>query len=100
MPKKISRKQFMGFGAALAGATGFASGGLDTLVSAQPVPGAGSGVAADLIVRNARVITMDPARPRAEALAVKDGRFIAVGSDRKSTRLNSSHLVISYAVFC
>src|SRR2546426_7856887 len=25
---------------------------------------------------------------------------IAAGSDRKSTRLNSSHLVISYAVFC
>src|SRR5256885_15613287 len=24
----------------------------------------------------------------------------AVGGDRKSTRLNSSHLVISYAVFC
>src|SRR5256885_9799404 len=24
----------------------------------------------------------------------------AVGEDRKSTRLNSSHLVISYAVFC
>src|SRR5688500_17876451 len=24
----------------------------------------------------------------------------ALGSDRKSTRLNSSHLVISYAVFC
>src|SRR5205807_7692568 len=24
----------------------------------------------------------------------------AAGSDRKSTRLNSSHLVISYAVFC
>src|SRR5256885_5075622 len=24
----------------------------------------------------------------------------AVASDRKSTRLNSSHLVISYAVFC
>src|ERR1039457_7333221 len=24
----------------------------------------------------------------------------AVGIDRKSTRLNSSHLVISYAVFC
>src|SRR5256885_5270620 len=33
------------------------------------------------------------------------GRLVAVGStavrvDRKSTRLNSSHLVISYAVFC
>src|SRR6266566_5735453 len=25
---------------------------------------------------------------------------LALGSDRKSTRLNSSHLVISYAVFC
>src|SRR2546426_8014701 len=30
------------------------------------------------------------------ALAVFDGRM----GDRKSTRLNSSHLVISYAVFC
>src|SRR5256885_11887700 len=27
-------------------------------------------------------------------------RFKARGPDRKSTRLNSSHLVISYAVFC
>src|SRR5256885_11415780 len=25
---------------------------------------------------------------------------VAVSADRKSTRLNSSHLVISYAVFC
>src|SRR2546426_7948452 len=25
---------------------------------------------------------------------------LAAGQDRKSTRLNSSHLVISYAVFC
>src|SRR5256885_12756460 len=28
------------------------------------------------------------------------GRSPRRGSDRKSTRLNSSHLVISYAVFC
>src|SRR5256885_3381380 len=28
------------------------------------------------------------------------GLGIFVGGDRKSTRLNSSHLVISYAVFC
>src|SRR5256885_6773889 len=26
--------------------------------------------------------------------------LVGIGSDRKSTRLNSSHLVISYAVFC
>src|SRR5256885_8866696 len=28
------------------------------------------------------------------------GRDVRRGQDRKSTRLNSSHLVISYAVFC
>src|SRR3989442_4444271 len=28
------------------------------------------------------------------------GRTIAAGRDRKSTRLNSSHVRISYAVFC
>src|SRR2546426_5966639 len=30
----------------------------------------------------------------------QDGRSRPVFPDRKSTRLNSSHLVISYAVFC
>src|SRR5690242_21606727 len=31
----------------------------------------------------------------------KDGKIRALGvSDRKSTRLNSSHMSISYAVFC
>jgi predicted amidohydrolase YtcJ len=43
--------------------------------------GAGPGVIADLIVTNARVITIDPALPRAEAFAIKSGRFIAVGSN-------------------
>src|SRR5256885_12505226 len=38
---------------------------------------------------------------RADAEQLADGRLGAVGGeDRKSTRLNSSHLVISYAVFC
>src|SRR5688500_3181560 len=36
----------------------------------------------------------------AEAIKLKGGAGWAVGLDRKSTRLNSSHLVISYAVFC
>src|SRR2546426_3650979 len=35
------------------------------------------------------------------ALAPDQNRRVGVGdADRKSTRLNSSHLVISYAVFC
>lgn len=33
----------------------------------------------DLIVRNAKVITLDPQNRIAEAVAVKDGRFVAVG---------------------
>src|SRR2546426_6805660 len=37
----------------------------------------------------------DPARGSPEAWIVMRAR-----TDRKSTRLNSSHLVISYAVFC
>jgi predicted amidohydrolase YtcJ len=34
----------------------------------------------DLIVINAKVTTMDPAQPTAQAFAVRDDRFIAVGS--------------------
>src|SRR5207253_10865561 len=36
--------------------------------------------------------------PRGAAL--HDGTFEAEAADRKSTRLNSSHVAISYAVFC
>src|SRR5918994_3199968 len=77
---KYSRKEFLGLGAALAGATGLSSAGLDTIVAAQPTVGSGAGVAADLIVLNARVLTGDTSLPRAEAFAIKNGRFIAVGS--------------------
>ena len=37
--------------------------------------------AADLVARNANVYTADPQVARAEAFAVRDGRFIAVGSN-------------------
>src|SRR5256885_9801753 len=37
---------------------------------------------------------------RAQQLARVGRGPAAIGGDRKSTRLNSSHLVISYAVFC
>src|SRR5947209_13945635 len=33
-------------------------------------------------------------------LAYQDGTMLAINEDRKSTRLNSSHANISYAVFC
>ena len=41
----------------------------------------GNGQTADLVIRNAHVYTVDKARPRAEAVAVKDGKIIFVGSD-------------------
>src|SRR5207249_12019359 len=34
------------------------------------------------------------------ARAARGARLLADGQDRKSTRLNSSHVSISYAVFC
>jgi len=37
-------------------------------------------MSADLIVTNAKIYTMDPAHPTAEAFAVRDGKFLAVGA--------------------
>ena len=41
------------------------------------------GEPADLILRDGRVVTMDAARPEAEAIAVKGDRILAVGTDRE-----------------
>ncbi|MEM1312909.1 MAG: amidohydrolase [Pseudomonadota bacterium] len=37
--------------------------------------------AADIVLLGGRITTMDPARPEATALAVRDGVFVAVGAD-------------------
>src|SRR5574337_1627814 len=42
----------------------------------------------------------EPPTPRTEILAHLFDRLHSMGTDRKSTRLNSSHHSISYAVFC
>src|SRR2546426_8038328 len=48
------------------------------------------------------VIVMPETTPAVKVAGVKKwgGEVVLAGRDRKSTRLNSSHLVISYAVFC
>jgi predicted amidohydrolase YtcJ len=96
--KKISRKQFFGFGAALAGGIGIAKSpsalglanpaGPNVHASAAGQPPAG--VEPDLIVTNARVYTVDPTLPRAEAFAVKGHRFLAVGSSADIRNLAST----------
>lgn len=42
-----------------------------------------SGTAPDTIFHNGRITTLDRANPVANAVAVKDGRFIAVGTDQE-----------------
>src|SRR5438094_6887754 len=37
----------------------------------------------DLLIRNAKVWTVDERRPTAEAVGVRDGRIVAVGDDRE-----------------
>ncbi|HKE29901.1 MAG TPA: amidohydrolase [Bryobacteraceae bacterium] len=68
MPTRTSRRDLL----AITGA------GLLTppLRAQQPQTTAGP----DLVVFNARIITVDPTLPRAEAFAIKNGRFVAVGS--------------------
>src|SRR5688500_19547377 len=53
-------------------------------------------------VREHAAITLfrPAARPVSDRDVEQDARRGAGSADRKSTRLNSSHLVISYAVFC
>ncbi len=75
-----SRAQFLAHGAALAAALG-----LDPL-SAAAARTVGRAArdrdqeGPDFVVVNARVFTIDDARPTAEAFAVRNGRFVAVGS--------------------
>ncbi|HEX8280295.1 MAG TPA: amidohydrolase family protein, partial [Chthoniobacterales bacterium] len=47
----------------------------------------GAAEVADLTVVNAKIVTVDPARPTASALAVKDGKFIAVGDEQEIRKL-------------
>ncbi|MFQ5743491.1 MAG: amidohydrolase [Acidobacteriota bacterium] len=76
---KYTRGEFIGLGAAWAAALG---------VGCRPgSPGDGGttpeneGPGPDLALLHGRVYTVDEAQPRAQALAVKNGRFLAVGSD-------------------
>ncbi len=62
-----------------AGLAGVAGGGWVNTMPAAAAAAADIGDA-DLVVFNAKVFTVDPAMPRAEAFAVKSGRFAAVGT--------------------
>lgn len=67
------------------GSAGGALGGLALAGGFGPVRG--QEAAPDLILRGGRVTTLDRARPEAAALAVRDGRFLAVGDEAEVMRL-------------
>lgn len=50
-------------------------------------PGAGQTKPADLVLLNARIYTVDPANPWAEAIAVRAGTIVAVGSNEEVSSL-------------
>ena len=71
---KYTRGEFFGLSAALAAGHGLGRAGAES-------PRTRSASGPDLIVHNAVVYTVDEGQPRAQALAVKNSRFIAVGSN-------------------
>jgi predicted amidohydrolase YtcJ len=77
---KYTRGEFLGFSAALAGAFTLERVPGANAQAQTPSPSAPGTAEPDLIVVNARVLTSDSSQPRAEAFAVKNGRFVAVGS--------------------
>ncbi|MEZ5288686.1 MAG: amidohydrolase [Vicinamibacterales bacterium] len=77
----MTRRAARGVWLALAASAGLAAG----CGSEPPAPSAPA--APDLILRNGAVYTVDAARRWASAVAVRDGRIVAVGTDPEVTRL-------------
>jgi predicted amidohydrolase YtcJ len=59
---------------------GLVAAGGSWLEQSQPTPPAADAREPDLVVFNAKVYTVDAGVPRAEAFAIKGGRFIAIGT--------------------
>ena len=45
---------------------------------------------ADLVLLNGRIVTLDPANPKAEAIAVRDGRIVAVGDTQRIATMSGA----------
>ena len=73
---KFSRRKFIGSSSALT----VAGLGLPTQLALAQTEPTNAQAAPDYVVINARVFTIDDDQPNAEAFAVRDDRFVAVGS--------------------
>jgi predicted amidohydrolase YtcJ len=72
--RRITRRSFLAYTAGTAAALGLRVSSAGRMTSESKM--------ADTILTNGRITTLDPARREATALAVKDGLFVAVGSDK------------------
>src|SRR5262249_31798521 len=63
----------------------FAALALSLVLASQILRGAGP--PADLVVLNAKIVTVDPRSSIVEAAAVRDGRFVAVGANAEVKKL-------------
>src|SRR5207237_3572356 len=66
-----------------------ASAALAALLATLPVPRAAA--PADLILYNAKIWTVDPRQPTAEALAIRGDRIVQVGSNRDMLAFRNRH---------
>jgi hypothetical protein len=103
--RRYTRGEFLSLSAMLAGAASLAKLPFRSLNAQAPAPAPmpqrGAGIEADLVVVNGRVLTMEPSQPSAEAFAVKDGRFLAIGSTADVRNLASARTrVIDAAGMC
>src|SRR5213083_2292693 len=77
MSQDLTRRRFLQLGAAV---------GLSSAIGAKSMateqqPSGTTQAQADVIVRNGRIATQDERRSFASAVAIKSGRFLAVGTD-------------------
>jgi predicted amidohydrolase YtcJ len=86
MAREISRRALLQSALTIPAVAAFAEGAPASARLSRPAGGQPRSAeplrVPDLAIFDATIITMDERQPRAEALAVKNGRFLAVGSSR------------------
>src|SRR5262245_40042166 len=91
---QYTRGEILGLGALLAGAVALRPTGRAASAAAQTPAAALASAEPELGVGNARVLTSDTALPHAQAFAVKNGRFVAVGSTADVRNLASARTTV------
>ncbi len=94
----LTRRDFLKVGGVTAGAAGLALGGCNrqfeltavppsATLTTRPVPTLAAGEAADTILVNGNIVTIDAANTKAQALAIKNGIILFVGDDASARNM-------------